>query len=53
LIFDANESTTMPLCKENMDYCCSDATGEPVLKKIVVAYRFTSKLLVGNTKTCM
>jgi hypothetical protein len=48
-----NRPATMPLCTESMDYCSSDATAKPVLKEIVVAYRFTSKLLVGNTKTCM
>ena len=48
LIFDSNEFNTMPLCRENIDYCCSDVTGEASFDKVVIA--FSSKQMSRSMK---
>jgi hypothetical protein len=47
LIFDSNVEMAMPFCRENLDYCCTDSTGEPSFSHFVKGYTFHRKAGMG------
>jgi hypothetical protein len=47
LIFDSNVEMAMPFCRENLDYCCTDSTGEPSFSYFVKGYTFHRKAGMG------
>jgi hypothetical protein len=47
LIFDSNVEMAMPFCRENLDYCCTDTTGEPSFSYFVKGFTFHRKAGMG------